>query len=75
MITLVFFLQFDQDGSGMISSNELGGAFAKIGQQIPGYKLREMINSVDQDENGSIQFEEFVQVSFCNYRGTYIHLN
>lgn len=34
-----------------------------LGEEIPGYKLREIIKEVDTDRNGTIEFNEFVNVS------------
>lgn len=55
--------QFDLDKNGHISSTELGEVMKSVGESIPGYKLREMISEVDRDKNGTIEFDEFVQVS------------
>ena len=30
---------------------------------MPGYKIREMIKEVDIDENGTVEFQEFLTVS------------
>lgn len=35
-----------------------------LGESVPGYKIREMIKEVDIDENGTVEFNEFVRVSF-----------
>ena len=34
-----------------------------MGESVPGYKIREMIKEVDLDENGTVEFAEFVKVS------------
>lgn len=34
-----------------------------LGEDPPAYKLRDMIKEVDLDENGTIEFDEFVKVS------------
>lgn len=36
------------------------------GQNVPGYKLREMVESVDKDKNGTVEFNEFIQVRMIN---------
>ncbi|PIK35186.1 hypothetical protein BSL78_27988 [Apostichopus japonicus] len=33
-----------------------------VGESIPGYKLREMIAEVDRDKNGTIEFDEFIEM-------------
>lgn len=51
------------DKNGHISSKELGEVMKSVGESIPGYKLREMIAEVDRDKNGTIEFDEFIEVS------------
>ena len=34
-----------------------------LGESVPGYKVRDMIKEVDIDENGTVEFGEFVQVN------------
>jgi len=57
-----FFSQFDKDGSGYISAKELGDCFTAVGHSVPGYKLREIIESVDKDKNGKVSFDEFKEI-------------
>ena len=33
-----------------------------LGEDIPGYKLREIIKEVDTNQNGTIEFNEFLEV-------------
>lgn len=33
-----------------------------LGEDVPGYKIRDMIREVDLDENGTVEFNEFVEV-------------
>ena len=33
-----------------------------LGENVPGYKIRDMIREVDLDENGTVEFGEFVEV-------------
>ena len=37
-----------------------------IGEEIPGYKLREIIAETDKNKNGTIEFNEFVEVRMIN---------
>ena len=39
-----------------------------LGEEVPGYKIRDMIKEVDIDENGTVEFDEFTEVSSfsCN---------
>ena len=34
-----------------------------LGESVPGYKIRDMIKEVDIDENGTVEFGEFLTVS------------
>jgi len=34
-----------------------------LGEEIPGYKLREIIKEVDVNQNGTVEFNEFLEVS------------
>ena len=60
---MIFSLQFDLDHNGHITSSEIGEVMKSLGEEIPGYKLREIIKEVDTDRNGTIEFNEFVNVS------------
>lgn len=53
------FKVFDADGSGSISSEELGQVMRSLGQSPNETELRDMIKEVDVDLSGSIDFEEF----------------
>ena len=50
--------------NGKISAKELGDCFAKLGENVPGYKLRELVQQVDKDKNGTIELQEFIEVIF-----------
>jgi Ca2+-binding EF-hand superfamily protein len=50
---------FDADGSGAISVDELGGVMMSLGQNVTPTQLRQLIEEVDIDRSGSIDFEEF----------------
>lgn len=53
---------FDQDGDGRISALELGAVLSNLGKQATKEELEDMINEVDHDKNGTIEFEEFLQL-------------
>ena len=34
-----------------------------LGEDLPGYKIRELIKEMDKDENGQIELNEFLEVT------------
>ncbi|CDW53538.1 Calmodulin [Trichuris trichiura] len=53
---------FDKDGDGKITSQELGVVMRSLGQRPTESELRDMVNEVDEDGNGTIEFDEFLQM-------------
>jgi hypothetical protein len=54
------FDHFDRDGSGLISELELETVLAEFGQRPTKCEMRGMIEEVDRDHNGEIDFDEFL---------------
>ena len=54
------FALFDHDSNGSISAVELGKVLKALGQNPSPNELNDMINEVDVDGSGSIEFAEFV---------------
>ncbi|ODV89357.1 hypothetical protein CANCADRAFT_3985 [Tortispora caseinolytica NRRL Y-17796] len=54
------FALFDKDGDGHITTAELGVVMRSLGQTPTEADLQDMINEVDQDHNGTIDFPEFL---------------
>lgn len=54
------FMLFDQDGDGKITVEELGTVLTNLGQSPSPTELQDMINEVDVDQNGTIEFNEFL---------------
>ncbi|CAI0380759.1 unnamed protein product [Linum tenue] len=59
---LEVFQLFDRDGNGVITSAELAGAMAKMGQPLTYNELNQMMKEADTDGDGVISFTEFSTV-------------
>ncbi len=53
---------FDRDKDGKISKKELGTVMRNLGQNPTEVELTEMINEIDIDGNGTIDFREFLRL-------------
>eukprot|EP00746_Dinoflagellata_sp_MGD_P145007 gnl/MRDRNA2_/MRDRNA2_77688_c0_seq2.p1 gnl/MRDRNA2_/MRDRNA2_77688_c0~~gnl/MRDRNA2_/MRDRNA2_77688_c0_seq2.p1 ORF type:complete len:892 (-),score=171.25 gnl/MRDRNA2_/MRDRNA2_77688_c0_seq2:240-2915(-) len=66
------FMAFDADGSGSISITELEGVLkllGKAGFEVSWDKVQDLIDSVDSDGNGTLDFTEF-----CNLMSAYRYI-
>lgn len=54
------FAKFDKDSTGIISSKQLRQLLRTLGHNPSDIELRELVNQVDIDENGKIDFNEFI---------------
>lgn len=63
------FMLFDQDEDGTITMAELGVVMRSLGQRPTETELRDMVNEVDQDGNGTIEFNEFLQMMSKKMKG------
>ncbi|XP_078346486.1 LOW QUALITY PROTEIN: transmembrane protein 117-like [Oculina patagonica] len=53
---------FDKDGNGYITTRELGAIMRSLGQNPTETELQDMVNEVDYDGNGVVDFGEFVNM-------------
>lgn len=51
---------FDKDGDGLITTKELGTVMRSLGQNLSEEELKTMIEEVDTDKSGTIDFQEFL---------------
>lgn len=58
----VAFANVDVDGNGYITASEIGGLFQELGKPMPGYKIREMLDSMDRDKDSRISLDEFTEI-------------
>jgi centrin-1 len=56
---------FDADNSGAIDIRELKAAMRALGFEVKKEELKKMISDIDNDGNGSIEFEEVLQSFDC----------
>ncbi|GAA5801031.1 hypothetical protein HPULCUR_006473 [Helicostylum pulchrum] len=56
------FQLFDKNGDGSISASELGVVLRSFGMNPSDAELQDMVNDVDADNNGHIDFEEFLSL-------------
>ena len=59
------FKVFDKDGNGLISAVELKYIMTSLGEKLTDNEVEEMIGEVDKDEDGHINYDEFVKMMSC----------
>ncbi|GMI96779.1 calmodulin-like 41 [Hibiscus trionum] len=56
------FCQFDSDGDGKISSEELSAYFSSIGDDVSKYDVQRVIKDFDDNGDGLLEFKEFIKL-------------
>jgi calmodulin len=64
-------LLVDRDGGGTISKAELGELMETLGIEASQEEIDHMVDEIDEDGNGNIDFEEFVKVMSRKVNATY----
>ncbi|XP_068156480.1 calmodulin-related protein 97A [Drosophila tropicalis] len=64
------FALFDKDDSGSITTRELGTLMRSLGQNPTEAELQDLVNEVDIDGNGEIDFSEFCSMMAKQMRET-----
>ncbi|KAL4922914.1 hypothetical protein BDW62DRAFT_172061 [Aspergillus aurantiobrunneus] len=54
------FAVFDKDANGDITADELGGVMRSLGQNPTDTELQDIIDELDVDRTGTIDFDEFL---------------
>lgn len=60
------FCLFDKDGDGCITADELATVIRSLDQNPTEQELQDMINEIDADGNGTIEFSEFLNLMANN---------
>ncbi|PWA34446.1 EF-hand domain [Artemisia annua] len=64
------FSLFDKDGDGCITTKELGTVMRSLGQNPTEAELQDMNNEVDADQNGTIDFPEYLNLMVRTMKDT-----
>ena len=56
----------DTEGTGTITHTSLGNVMRLLGHKVDEDELLEMINEVDEDGNGTIEFDEYIALMGYN---------
>jgi Ca2+-binding EF-hand superfamily protein len=60
------FREFDLNGDGFIQKDELKAVMIKMGQSPTDEELNAMFNAADKDQDGNIDFQEFLTIAQAN---------
>ena len=64
------FCLFDRDGGGEIDTDELEDVLRSMGMKPTDHQMEEIINELDENRDGTIEFSEFLKVMAVPKRGS-----
>ncbi|KAG0711285.1 Glycerol-3-phosphate dehydrogenase, mitochondrial [Chionoecetes opilio] len=67
------FNSLDTDKKGYISLNDLRASLKARGQDVPGEILHEILNEIDLNHNGQVEFDEYLQMMAAIKVGSISH--
>ena len=56
--------ELDEDGSGELDWNEYKAALKRLSIRLPVNKMREVFESLDEDKQGTVSYDEMSKVLF-----------
>ncbi|KAH8686499.1 hypothetical protein BGZ61DRAFT_52921 [Ilyonectria robusta] len=56
------FSLFDSNGDGQVTAKDIGTVMRSLGQNLSDAELQDMVNEIDVDKNGTIDFFEFLAI-------------
>ncbi|CAH3176449.1 unnamed protein product, partial [Porites evermanni] len=63
---------YDKDGDGTITTEELGTVMRSLGQNPTDAELQDMVNELDTNGNGKIEFDEFLPMMCRKMKEVYL---
>lgn len=59
---------FDADGNGYIDKSELGEVLRQLGEEVDEEQLNDMMKAADSNNDGKIDYQEFVKMMKSDLR-------
>ncbi|XP_070538756.1 calmodulin-like [Ptychodera flava] len=69
------FSAVDKDGNGRATSTELGTYLKSLGHNATEKEVQDMINSLDTDGSGTVEFSEFLTAAVKRYQNAFSALD
>ncbi|XP_075258273.1 uncharacterized protein LOC142350328 [Convolutriloba macropyga] len=64
---LAFFKAYDKDNSGFITPDEIAQVLKEYGYTAPDQDVKELMDQLDKDKNGRVNYEEFYNSIAARY--------